>query len=456
MPKRYIVGMALAVLVVAGLAVTLIGCGPVATDDEVQALVPSIMQQLPTEEGSILPLPERDLDGVSVYVDRTLSMQAFASDEREASYNRVFQVLDGVLASKTSFYGFGYAQNAGDQSVVRANPLELQEASAYSMVNNDYGELFSSFSSGNRENETHLVVSDGVQSDASEGSRFRGVVQSIGEWVEDGGVFVLYAYRSPYRGTYYHEVPEPGQVEYSCSDRPFYMFGFFPSVDAASELEEIFQDETLDPAYQIMIGEASATVSARSTTPSAERRSGPRILGNYNHHSPGVVRSVYSGRVNGEKPSIYFDINFDRTRQPWTALSEREMARVAETLEPSLEHWLLERADADSVSLPRLKEDAPIEYDPSVEIASQTDTVWQAHVKIPMSYDLKGPNNRLISLLTLRPSPTGANRLVPESLSTRRDDRPEACSQTLNLRRTLGAVLREHYVIGRSMLITKW
>ena len=73
-----------------------------------------------------------------------------------------------------------------------------------------------------------------------------------------------------------------------------------------------------------------------------------------------------------------------------------------------------------------------------------------------MTYEPDTPPTRVASLLTLGVSPAGANTVIPDSYSTRRDDRPAKCSRTLNLQRTIGAVLREHYVLGRALLVTEW
>ena len=58
-------------------------------------------------------------------------------------------------------------------------------------------------------------------------------------------------------------------------------------------------------------------------------------------------------------------------------------------------------------------------------------------------------------LAEARMTPLGAQDLVPEAFTTRDDSGPGSCSQTLNFRQLLGAILQEHYVLGRALLVTE-
>ena len=445
-------------LVVAVLIISPPWCTNVLCEGEPEIVTAEVMKDV-ASVGSITPLPQDEIDKVDVYVDRSLSMQAFTSAQQSV-YRNVLQDLDGLLAGNIRFYGFGFPSEEQGQVAERINPVQLEEASAYTYVNNDYGALFADLQPDSR--RTHLVISDGVQSDV-DGPRFAEVVSGIGNWIEGGGIFALMAYRAPYEGTYYHESPRPGQVQYSCSDRPFYAFGFFPSVRAKEDLLDILRGSGTAPEHVLTVGQASASIVAKEGgLPPAGRGRGPQVLATYNDHSASSpeIDHVYSGRAVGKGPTtpLRFEVRFDSTA-PWTNLSEEEMTRVATSLRPSFQHWrvdTLEVTPSNVFLTPLTDGNAPGIYDAkSIPDDPQNDPLV-ATLVAPMAYTSGGGRQRVASLLTVGLSPTGANQLIPEDLSTRRDDRSSACSRTLNIQRTIGAVLRDHYVLGRALLVTQW
>lgn len=442
--------------VIAGIVFLLSGCnGDVISDPESEALVSHLAKETPSV-GSITPLPQDVRDRVDVYVDRSLSMQSFTRAER-SSYFNVLSELDGLLAGSIQFYGFGFPSEQQGQVTEPINAVLLEEASSYTYLNNDYGALFGSLEPGS--GHTHLVVSDGVQSDV-DGPRFGEVVASIGDWIEQSGVFSLMVYRAPYRGTYYHEVPTTGRVQYNCDDRPFYIFGFFPSVQAKNEILEILKGGDVAPEHVITIGEASASVVAQENglPPLGERR-GPRVLASFTNHSVSSpnINHVYSGRpTKGDKGTpLHFEVRFDSTA-PWTSLSDNDMRQVAESLEPSFRHWRIDTLEVNPENVVLAPTTAPNVFD--VDTQLDRDQSRTAHLITSMAHAPGGARDRerIASVLTVGLSPNGANRLIPGSLSTRRDDRPSACNRTLNIQRTIGAVLREHYIVGRALLVTQW
>ena len=431
-----------------------VGCGGGLSDEQAQSIVNVVADSIGTTLGEGLSAPT-PLGQINVYVDRSLSMRSFIT-EGESDYDRLIQALDNVLASKTSFYGFGFESGNNEQTVASIDAVRLQDASSYQFVNNDYARLFSAFEPSDP--STHLVISDGVQSDPQGGERFRGFVTSIGEWVSADRVFALLAYRSPYRGTYYHEVPEPGRVEYGCDDRPFHVFGFFPSVDALQDLTQVLQDEGLDPVHELVLGAPSLDIQPLKRGITADR---DRVFSQLKPHtSQGGIRSVYSGRPveDGSTTPLQYMVDINLQKHPWYALSDDERMRVASTLEPMLSTWRIQSMDADAASIQSV---APGQFevlDPNVDITSRSDTSLTVSIQLSVSVRPESENIRSFyaSVLRVRPSPSGANRLIPASLSTRRDDQPSACSSTLNLRRTIGSVLREHHILGHSLLITEW
>jgi hypothetical protein len=395
-----------------------------------------------------------DLGAVQVYVDRTLSMRPFTA-AGSSPYFTLLRGLDELLGDEARFYGFGYPTDDGGQVVRPADPVLLETPAQYTFVNNDYGPLFS----GLETRKTHLVVSDGVQSEPRQGERFGEIATSIGRWIEQGGIFTLIVFRAPYDGPYYHEAPTVGTVDYRCDDRPFYVFGFFPSVAAKTDLLDILEGGGASPFYTLTVGEVSAAVRAQENAPPQDPTAprGPRLLASFETHgdSSPRIHHVYSGRPatkTGTVSPLRFTVAFDSTRTPWSRLTASARERVARSLEPSFQHWRIDTLSVPrkTVSLTRLS--APDLVDP---IARLGESSWTAQLKTPLSFT-PPERTRIASLLTIGLSPAGANSLVPDALSTRRDDRPAACSRTLNIQPMIGVVLREHYVLGRALLVTEW
>jgi len=445
------------VLVNAVLVLVIAGCNGIT-----QGEMESIVSEVNKEEGySGEFLRSKSGDGLrsfKVFVDRTLSMKPFVGEE-ESSYDRMIRILDNVFATRSSFYGFGYRTQEGDQYADPISAVQLQDPSTYQWVNNDYADIFSSFNSV--EDTTRLVISDGVQSDVGGGERFRRIVKSIGNWIDRGGVFAVLAYRAPYRGTYYHEVPEPGQIEYECSDRPFYVFGFLPSVDAFGDLSSVLADEGFTPVHQVLIGEAAAKVSPRQRSlPERQRERGSRLLNGFKDYGgEGDLSNVYYGRpiLHGGNANVRVDASVNLQGFPWKGLSDQELERVLGTAEPSVRSWSVNSVLADTASTHSLGTIRIGSSEAEARILSSSDSSWMAGVQIPLSQRPRKDGRQLMaSVLSLNPSPTGATRLIPSDLSTRRDNRASACNSTLNLRPMLGSVLRQHYVIGRTMLVTDW
>lgn len=431
--------------------------GGVLTDEEAAVLAPDVVSEV-SPAGSIVPAEGEPLDEVKVYVDRTLSMRPFTAPSR-SPYFDLLKEMDGLMAGNIQFFGFGFPSENQEQVTRPIDPILLEEAGQYGFVNNDYGQLFG----GLDRSATHLVVSDGVQSDVDEGDRFRQIVVSIGDWIEDGGVFALLAYRAPYRGTYYHESPTKGRVEYNCDDRPFYAFAFLPSAEAQQDLVEILESGQAAPEYVLTIGQASADVSVQEYRPPPDPSTsrGPLSLTSFAAHgdaSPSV-RSVFSGRPTQEESTpLHVEVQFDSTgpaggRTPWPSLSDRQMDRVAESLEPSFRHWRIDTLSVERETTTLTPISGPTILDAASTPANEP---MQASLSATFQHTPDAPRERIASLLTIGLSSAGANTVVPDRFSTRRDDRPSACSQTLNLQRTMGAILREHYVVGRTLLVTEW
>jgi hypothetical protein len=442
-----------AAAIVLGIVLFSIGCRGVLYDEEAPLLVEEVFTDV-SPQGGVMSTEKADLGAVQVYVDRTLSMRPFAA-AGSSPYAALLRGLDDLLYSDSQFYGFGYPTDDGGQVVRPADPVLLETPAQYTFVNNDYGPLFSELETG----KTHLVVSDGVQSEPRQGERFGEIVTSIGRWIEQGGIFTLIVFRAPYDGPYYHEVPTVGTVNYRCDDRPFYAFGFFPSVAAKTELLDILEDGGVSPFYTLTVGEVSAAVRAQENAPPKDSTvpRGPSLLTSFEKHgdSSPKIHHVYSGRPAtkiGTVSPLRFTVAFDSTRTLWSRLTASGRERVARSLEPSFRHWRIDTLSVPSKTASLTRLSAPELVDPT---ARPGESSWTAQLKTPLSFT-PPELTRIASLLTIGLSPAGANSLVPDALSTRRDDRPAACSRTLNIQPMMGVVLREHYVLGRALLVTEW
>ena len=435
------------------LLVLISGCGEILSTKEAPLLVDAINEHIKSV-GDITPPAKAEVGDLQVYVDRSASMRPYTST-RNGAYANLLRTLDGQLAGQIDFYGFGYPSEEQGQVVSATRALLLEDPSAYVWVNNDYGSLFSNL----EPDQSHLIISDGIQSEPEEGARFGGIVSSIGEWLETGGVFTLIAYRSPYEGTYYHEAPTKGAIAYNCSDRPFYGFGFFPSVSAKQEYLAILEANDIAATHQLTIGTSSASVAPRERAhPVEDQRRGERLLRSFTDHrgTHPDVGHVFSGQVvdpkGGAGSPLQFDVSVDSTSLPWRALSDADRERVMDALEPTFQHWHLDTLSVANDNAVLTETDAPRIFN----TGSTPHSTWQAHVDASISYAPKQRQRRIASVVQVGLGPTGANQLIPDALTTNRDDYEEACSQTLNIQKTMGAVVREHYVLGEALLVTEW
>lgn len=436
------------------LLIVLSGCGDTLPEEQAPLLVEEINRHIESV-GNITPHAEQEAGDLQVYVDRSLSMRPYTTGG-ESVYFDLLSTIDGQLAGQVNFYGFGYPSEEDQQVVESADAFFFEDPDAYTWVNNDYGSLFSDLAP----DQPHLILSDGVQSEPEEGARFGGIVSSIGTWLETGGVFTLLVYRGPYEGTYYHEVPDTGAIAYNCSDRPFYGFGFFPSVAAKQEYIEILEANGVETVHQITIGTSSASVTPREHAHPAneDQRRGDRLFRSLTDHrdTHPDVGHVFSGQVAnpnaGAGSPMQFDVSVDSTALPWRALSKADREHVMNALEPTFQHWRIDTLSVGNSNAVLTKTDTPRIFDTG---ATVRDT-WDAHVDASLLYSPKGRQERIASVLQLGLGPAGANRLIPNNLTTRRDNNENACSQTLNIQQTMGAVIREHYVLGEALLVTEW
>ena len=420
----------------------LTGCDP-AIDDAVATEVSRTLTA-PTETAI-------QLGNTFAYVDLSASMRPYTAGS-DGALRRLVQALDNALGAQ--LYGFGFPDEESGQVVDRVAGSSALLASRFDRVNNDYGVLFAAIADSAR--GTHLVISDGVQSDPEEGARYRPAIEAVRQWLGGGGVFGLMTFRTPYEGRYYSEVlAAEGQsagVDYACDDRPLHVFAFAPDAAALAAIRENLEAMGLETAYDLVIGPETATLRPEETAPSGEGARRIPALASLIDHEPTTGQAVYSARPVGprdEAKRLPFRLAIDLATEPWRGLSDEERQRVLTAAE----------LDLDAQRLGNLRRGDTLAYEPldadvRVEVAGadSAGATYVAAARLPGSVE---GLNVIAWQATARLSTTGAYALVPAALSTADDRTNDACSQTLNVRPFLAALLREHFVLGRSLLLTE-
>lgn len=445
--RRVVTNHISAVVLLFVAASALSGCSTWPPDPESDVPERVASEMLPT------PSSSDDLGDIHVYVDRTLSMAPFLGPS-SSPYRDVLNGLDNLFGGQASFFGFGFPNTSGEQTIKPISPGSLLSKGRYEYVNNDYASLFRDL---DRDGTTHLIVSDGVQSTRDAGARFSEIIESIDTWIQKGGIFTVLSYRAPYQGTYYHEVPETGSIAYDCKNRPFHVFGFFPSSEALDRYVEIMQEDRLNPVYQVSVGPPGTRIQPLESPPAntGERR-GPRALRDITeYYRDDASVGLYAATVASPSPpaQLPYSVLLSKNAPPWQTLSSTVRRDILSSLEASVRGYRLDGINrGDTLTVSALDDSVLNVQEADVSLQSDTSAV----LTIPMRASLDPGRSYLALDVQVRLSPSGANRVVPSDLSTRVDSRVAACSQTLNLRRTLGAILREHYLVGRSVLLTEW
>ena len=416
------------------------GCDP-AINDTVAAEVSRTLAA--PSETAVRP------GGVSAYVDRSASMKPFAASS-DGALRQLVQALDNTLGAR--MYGFGFPTEDGGQVVERMAGSSALLGSRFDYVNNDYGALFAAIADSAR--GTHLVISDGVQSDPDEGARYRPAIEAVRRWLGGGGVFEIMTYRTAYQGRYYSEVlaaeDQSAGVTYSCDDRPLHVFAFAPDAAALTAIRENLEAMGLETAYDLVIGPETAMFRPEESAPAGERR--VPALASFVDHEPTTGQAVFSARPVGprdEAKRLPFRLAVDSAAEPWRGLSEAERQRVLAAAELTFDARLLgnlRRGDALAYD--------PVAADVQVEVAaaSADGATYVAAARLPDSVE---GLNVIAWQATARLSTAGAYALVPAALSTADDRTDEACGQTLNIRPFLAALIHEHFVLGRALLLTE-
>jgi hypothetical protein len=388
--------------------------------------------------------------GVRVYVDQSASIRPYLTGTSSVLTD-LTSALDGTTGA--SFFGFGFPRQDGGQVIEPLAPSSVYDPARFVYVNNDYGHLFDAIA--RRPQGTHLVLSDGVQSDPNEGARYRPIVDAVDQWLARGGTFAVLTFRASYEGTYYSEVRssrrQSPQVAYSCDDRPLHAFVFAPRTADLQQIVERLQAVGQQPDFQLVIGPEAAVLEPQSTVPSGQRGK-TLYLAKLTNHEAETGKSIFSARPihSGENKTLTqlpFVLTLDDEAEPWHALAPDQRATVLESARLTARVFDLGNVRRDSLRLRAL--DLNVTSEPVA--ADSTGRTHLLAAQLPEAEELQVTAWDV----TARPSTRGAYALIPADLSTTDDSPAEACSRTLNFQYLLGALVEEHYVLGRALLLTE-
>lgn len=476
-------GLLLAVL---GIVLFLSGGGPGLTDPVVKRTAEKIVRHVQGQRQIASDLTairkdRSDLGPVKIYVDRSLSMKPYLADRQQSALYRLLGRLGNFVDSETEFFGFGFrSANDESQEVKSTTPIALKRPSSYQFANNDYGSLFQSFS---RRDVTHLIVTDGVQSDPESKAQLGGVLESIDRWVRTGGTFATLLYRTSYRGQYYSDLPGPDPT-YNCENRPLTVFALGQSPTTIDDLIARF-DQRFRPDHVVRLGENILPVKpVKRSLASDESGRGQRIFRSVEEKMLTDYEQVFTTSVApksdaNEFVSFQFEARFDRSSYPWKALSEMEIQSFLKNLETETEAFQLNRSRMEAISEAasspnRAGASVPGEdgeYEPpsllrEIDVHSKEmpepvvrinrDSV-RARFEVPLRRPKVSPQvAHFAFLLRWRVTPQAARMLVPDRYSTNNDLNAENCGQIYKLQQLVGTIMRRNYAPGQALLLTEW
>lgn len=413
-----------------------------------------------------------------MYVDRSLSMKPYLSSPQESDLYRLTTRLGDLVATSTDFYGFGFeTMKAEEQSVEAISPVKLKSQGTYSFANNDYGTLFQSFSDTT---ETHLVISDGVQSDPKTGPSLRKVLSAIDQWVRSGGTFATLLYRTPYRGQYYSDQPGP-DPQYSCEDRPLTVFVLGQSPSAVDNLLQRFGSE-LEPDHVVRLGDDPLLISPAPRGLAKENRRGAQILQEMKKFQLSKYDQVFKASVaagaataNGFLP-FQLEVSLDRSTFPWRVLDKEETETFLRGLETKVRVSALDQEKMESINesqtrraavgpiSPQANGDSTLLRPADVQTRKaqiETVNVGSDSVTARFTVPMRKPTAKLKTpyysiLIRFGVEPQAARMLVPDGYSTTNDLNPDHCDRIYKLRRLVGSIMYRSYVPGQALVLAEW
>jgi hypothetical protein len=184
-----------------------------------------------------------------VYIDASLSMKGFANVSTSTPYARLIEGLgydlDGAAVYKYGQQGSQEPRGVAGLITQSAFGRDLTSPGFYDRDFNPDAILISHLAS-----EEHpafsVLITDGVYS-VRGGNNSSQVVEAIGKWLDRGGTFGIFAFKSPFRGNIYAESRPIVIPDASEAARPFYAFVFSPTIKELRNLEEKLRARSLDP-----------------------------------------------------------------------------------------------------------------------------------------------------------------------------------------------------------------
>ena len=449
-------------------------------EDELRVIVDEVIKSVEDSgdfgDLSGLKDSEVDLRDIEVYIDRSYSMRPYILGAQAPGIPDSLRILPDLIntmsdfvSSQITFNGFGYKQRDDESQLVQERPArDFLLPDTYTFANNDYASLFRRFQN---DGTTRIIISDGVQSDPDEGARLGEVADALYSWVQGGGTFAIFLYRTIYRGQYYSDLRGPDPV-YNCNDRPVLVFVLAPSSAAISGLRERLSEHR-PPDHLIQISGRHLSLVPRDRVVSDDPRAQVnRVLHNYSSPRLFGYRSIYQVRVNnrsGEDNDRYvpiqLDVGADLNELPWKILGADRTIQFMEELDFRVDGWKVNRLQIGRESSDSTVSNV-IEALPEIDILySDVDPVNGAsrvsgdsvyvRFEIPMRKPA-GPEINYAFVVTAMPSETNARDLVPESYSTNDDLPASSCSQILKLRRLVAYLMVKNYVPAQSLLYADW
>lgn len=451
-----------------------LGCGGEYTEEGVEAIARTVVEDHRSRPGSgdlgglFYSPPGPQLPAtIDVYVDRSLSMRPYAITEA-TRFAALLEAFDDMIATEVSFYGFGFRRRGDEAQTVEATTASAlardPTGRSYTFANNDYAALIADLAN---DSTTHVIITDGVQSDPQGGARLGDVASALDAWVSRGGAFAVLLYRTPYRGQYYSDEAGP-DPRYNCNDRPLLAYVLAPSARSIESLVTRLEETDIGPQHVVRTnGQALLVTPAAELLPEEGERRGQRVLARRTSYLPDEFDAINVVEVDPRAPDangfvpLQFDVVALLDEDPWNGLSLEPSTSFLLDLEPTVEAWevdrrAFERREAESTDavIP-----VPVEYRPigTPPVVTQQGDSLVARFTIPIRQPGEGGSRKDYALLVrFRPTESNARALIPDAYTTPSDLSPDACSRTLKLQRLVGTVMLRNYAPGQILLFTHW
>ena len=405
-----------------------------------------------------------------VYVDLTQSMRPYAA-ARSGAFHSLAEHLGHVSAQRLKgVYGFGVPKteenlkkgaNPGQPAPEAISVTTLTDPESFSRLSNDFAALLNTFNDASAPTVERIVVTDAVQSDAVDGDRLGPTLTAINQWIDtfnpQGGIFALFLYTSPFKGSYFSEsLRTEGasyRLEFDTEARPFVVLAFLTSETALGELERELEDLG-EPKTKLVIMPPIPPATARPfeiTSPAENALEGMSRQIEYNHKEFGACTEI---RLNPKGSADSFTLQFKVLAHPsYHRISNQSQEDVVRMLqlhraERSLYVKKITHADSPGGAFELVDTTEPT-IEP-IRPSSPDDPTGAAHTLVTYEFPLEQKSDiRKVWYFMLQPSdyfppglPYETKSFIP--FSTRNDSStdPDKQSKILNLDRLVDGICK--------------